>query len=86
MSGKTIYTPEQESALRTIRRMVEFWDISMDDIRRAPAPPKPPPPPTKYRHPMTGEEWNGTGPQPQWLRKALLDEGFTVEELRPQER
>ncbi len=38
--------------------------------------------PPRYRHPHTGQAWDGHGHQPQWLRDALLCEGFTVDELR----
>ena len=37
----------------------------------------------KYRHPVSGETWDGQGPHPDWLRRALLQEGLRVEELRP---
>jgi DNA-binding protein H-NS len=37
----------------------------------------------KYRHPVTGDTWNGLGSHPQWLRDALLKEGYTVEQLKP---
>ncbi len=36
----------------------------------------------KYRHPRTGETWDGEGAQPPWLREALTRQGYTVEELR----
>jgi DNA-binding protein H-NS len=71
------YTPEQEAALRSIGRMMEFWGITPAEVKRAPSPP------AKYRHPRTGQEWSGIGRQPQWLRDALLTEGFTVDELKP---
>ena len=35
-----------------------------------------------YRHPVTGETWNGQGGQPDWLRRALLGEGYRPKELR----
>ena len=35
------------------------------------------------RSPQSGETWDGIGPHPQWLRDALLKEGFTVEQLKP---
>jgi DNA-binding protein H-NS len=76
------YTPEQEVALRHIEKLMAFWEITPADLRRAPAAPKPPPPPVKYRHPRSGEEWDGEGKQPQWLRDALLKEGLTVDELK----
>jgi DNA-binding protein H-NS len=36
----------------------------------------------KYRHPVTGETWDGEGPHPQWMRQALLHDGYRVDELR----
>ena len=32
-------------------------------------------------HPKTGESWDGHGTHPDWLRRALLKEGYTVAEL-----
>ncbi len=84
----TVKTPEQEAALRSIRKLIEFWRISPDELWfEAPvapvaAPQTPPPPTHRYRHPLSGETWNGEGSQPQWLREALTREGYTVEELR----
>ena len=67
---------------------MEYWSITPEELE-APAPYRRPPPPSaltavKYRHPATGDTWNGDGDHPQWLRDALLKEGYTVEELRPQ--
>jgi DNA-binding protein H-NS len=62
---------------------MEFWGITTHELRRHHAvPAKPAPAGPKYRHPTTGETWNGQGLQPDWLRHALLKEGFTVEQLR----
>ena len=82
-------TAEQEAVLRSIKKLLDFWQISPDElgieessmiVRKV----EPPPPPAgpKYRHPRTGETWNGEGSQPPWIREALTKEGFTVEELR----
>lgn len=35
-----------------------------------------------YRHPITGETWDGVGHQPGWLKRALLEEGYRPQELR----
>lgn len=80
-------TPEQEAALRSIRKLIEFWRISPDELEfDAPPPvqvqPVAAPPAPRYRHPISGQIWNGEGSQPQWLREALTREGYTVEELR----
>ena len=76
------YSAEQKVALGYIEQIMLFWEITPDELHRAPAPVKRPPPPLKYRHPVTGDGWDGVGKQPQWLRDALLREGFTVDELR----
>lgn len=68
-----------------IRALMEFWGVSVDDLRRHRGPPTPMPataPVIKYRHPTTGDTWDGRGEQPAWLRQALLKEGWTVDELR----
>ena len=78
-------SPRHRAALiRRIRTLMEFWNITEDELqrvrpRRAVAPP---PAEIKYRHPLSGDTWDGQGPQPDWLRQALLREGYTVEELR----
>ena len=88
MSNDTInphYTPEKIAAIRKIRKLMEFWRITPHEIRVAPrSMPQPlvPAKPPRYRHPISGETWDGEGRQPDWLRQALLREGYTVEELR----
>jgi DNA-binding protein H-NS len=72
-------------ALHTIRSLVEFWRIQPHELDgELPPPPKAEPVarPVKYRHPVTAETWDGDGLQPDWLRRALLQEGYTVAELR----
>ena len=80
------YPPEKLAALRTVRKLVEFWQIRPQELR-GPLPPAPPPPPApaaaiRYRHPVSGETWDGQGEHPAWLREALLKQGYTVEELK----
>lgn len=72
--------------LHQIRQMVEFWDISENELksRGARKPPLPASSEAKYRHPVSGEAWDGVGSQPEWLKNALVKEGFLVEELRVQ--
>ncbi|MEY2730149.1 MAG: hypothetical protein RL584_1275 [Pseudomonadota bacterium] len=78
------------SALRQARRLVEFYRITPAELcaERAPAtgadlPATPSEVPLiKYRHPVTGETWDGEGPHPQWMRQALLHDGYRVDELR----
>lgn len=80
-------TAEQQAVVRSIRQLVDFWQITADElgtdapvVRSAPVPEVVSGP--KYRHPHTGETWDGVGLQPQWLKDALIREGFLVEELR----
>ena len=82
-------TPEQEAAIRSIRKLMDFWQIAPDELHvpmaeaaiSAPVAPRPAVT-TKYRHPVTGDAWDGVGRQPEWLRLALTREGYMVEELR----
>jgi len=80
------YPPEKLAALRTVRKLVEFWNITPQELR---APMRPSPPsapagslPIRYRHPVSGETWDGQGEHPEWLREALLKQGYTVDELK----
>jgi DNA-binding protein H-NS len=81
-------TPEQEAVLRSIRKLADFWQITPDELAlgesmvRPVAPVVEVPPPRKYRHPRTGETWDGVGTQPPWLREALTKQGYTVDELK----
>jgi DNA-binding protein H-NS len=82
-------TPEQQAVLRAIRKLADFWQITSDDLGglgevspRPAAPVAPEPLLPKYRHPRTGETWDGEGTQPPWLREALTKQGYTVEELK----
>ncbi|MBI5924091.1 MAG: H-NS histone family protein [Aquabacterium sp.] len=78
---------EQEAVLRSVRKLVAFWQITADELSGIPEPVKVveearPPAGPKYRHPRSGETWDGEGLQPAWLREALTRQGYTVEELR----
>jgi DNA-binding protein H-NS len=82
-------TPEQQAVLRAIRKLADFWQITSDELGgldSAPARPAQPvvvaPALPKYRHPRTGETWDGEGSQPPWLREALTKQGYTVDELK----
>jgi len=79
-------TAEQEAVLRSVRKLVAFWQITADELSGIPEPEKVQgpvrAPALKYRHPRTGETWDGEGTQPPWLREALTRQGYTVEELR----
>lgn len=81
-----VYSPEKIAAIRKIRKLMDFWRITPNEIRVAPKvnplPVPAPAAPARYQHPITGETWDGAGRQPDWLRQALLREGYTVEELR----
>jgi DNA-binding protein H-NS len=78
--------PEKIAAIRKIRRLMDFWQIEPHELQgvvpRVPRPRPVAPPTSRYRHPITGDTWDGQGGQPDWLRLALLKEGYTVEELR----
>lgn len=81
-------TAEQEAVLRSVRKLIDFWQIEAHELGgiEPAAPPAPPaelrPVRPRYRHPITGETWDGEGGQPEWLKAALTREGYTVEELR----
>lgn len=80
-------TAEQEAVLRSVRKLVAFWQITAEELAGIPEPVRVvevarAPLLPKYRHPITGETWNGEGMQPPWLRDALTREGYTVDEVR----
>ncbi len=82
-------TPEQEAVVRAVRKLIDFWQITPRELGAGAAvKPKPVAAPLvvdrtpKYRHPRSGETWDGEGSQPPWLREALTRQGYTVEELR----
>lgn len=69
--------------IHQLRQLVEYWGITERELarsvkrRRAASPLN-----QKYRHPVSGETWSGEGPQPEWLKTALVKDGYRVEELR----
>ena len=76
-------------AMHQIRQLMEFWNIAPEELGQAllvPVTPRNVPAPgyVKYRHPVTGETWDGDGDHPEWLRRALLKEGYRVAELKPE--
>jgi DNA-binding protein H-NS len=74
---------EKKVLVGRIQALIDFWDITTEELLAdAPPPPPAPPGPAKYRHPVHGDTWDGQGTHPEWLRKALLKEGYTVDELR----
>ena len=71
---------------------MEFYRITADELvgstpanRVAPAdldePSTAADRPVKYRHPVTGDTWDGVGAHPQWMRQALLQDGYRVADL-----
>jgi DNA-binding protein H-NS len=83
----TMRTAEQEAVLRSVRKLIDFWQIHAEELAGIPEPVAVPvaekmAPAHRYKHPITGDIWDGEGGQPQWLREALTREGYTVEELR----
>lgn len=80
---------ERAAVLARIEALMEYWGITVDDLMApTPEPEQVPmatgPLPVKYRHPVTGETWDGQGAHPDWLRRALLQEGMRVDELKPE--
>jgi DNA-binding protein H-NS len=75
---------ERIAAIRKIRKLMDFWRITPTELRGRPLSLVRPQASAeiRYRHPVTAEVWDGLGTQPQWLRDALIKEGYTVEELR----
>jgi len=78
---------ERAAVVARIQSLMEFWGITLEDLNDpaegSVAPVNRGPLPIKYRHPVSGETWDGQGVHPDWLRRALLQEGLRVEELRP---
>ena len=89
LSDEPLSARERAAVIHRIRMLVEFWGITPEELEQAAPEPQalaaPPPacPAIKYRHPESGATWDGSGPHPQWLRDALLKEGFTVDQLKP---
>ena len=81
-------TAEQEAVLRSVRKLIDFWQIEAHELGEIeppacdPLPTRERPARPRYRHPITGETWDGEGGQPEWLKAALTREGYTVDELR----
>ncbi len=76
---------EKVATIRKIRKLMEFWRITPAELRGRPVPVvrSQVRAEIRYRHPVTRDVWDGAGAQPQWLRDALIKEGYTVDELRP---
>lgn len=78
---------ERNAVIARIHALMEYWGIAIEDLQADPPagqPTAPPAPlPIKYRHPLTGDTWDGQGTHPDWLRRALLQEGLRVDELKP---
>lgn len=77
---------ERAAVIARIEALMEYWGITTADLTdesALPAPAPAQPATVKYRHPVSGDTWDGQGPHPDWLRKALLQEGYRVDELRP---
>lgn len=78
---------ERAAVIARIDALMEYWGITVADLEGE-TPPEAPVPaaaprPIRYRHPVTGDTWDGDGPHPDWLRSALLKEGYRLDELRP---
>jgi DNA-binding protein H-NS len=83
-AGPRRLSAPQREALRRARALVRQWDIAAAELGGGPAAGAGPlaGAAAKYVHPLTGEHWDGRGSQPDWLRRALLQEGYYVHELR----
>ena len=71
--------------METARQLVAFWDMQPEELA-GPVPARPAAPvaaTVKYEHPVTGDVWDGEGEHPEWLRRALLTEGYRTVELKP---
>lgn len=85
MNGRVL-SDAQEIVLGQIIRLVEFWGITEKELTDAVKVDVPRERGgVKYRHPKSGEEWDGVGVQPGWLKTALLFEGYRVAELKVDE-
>ena len=73
----------RQFAMYRARQLVQFWEMTERELTTPERRVAPIPLEVKYRHPKTGEEWDGAGDQPQWLRQALLKEGYLLSELAP---
>ena len=78
---------ERNAVIARIHALMEYWGITVADLQAdTPAgesAARLKPPAVKYRHPVTGDTWDGQGLHPEWLRRALLLEGLRVDELKP---
>ena len=79
--GAVPWERQRRIALDQCRQLVTFWVIDPRELRDADIRPHESLP-SKYRHPVEGHTWDGEGLQPEWLKLALLKEGYTVAELR----
>jgi len=80
-------TPEQQAAVASLRSIVQFWGITYEELtcempNEAAVEPVASAAVVKYRHPVSGLTWDGEGLQPDWLKRALVQEGYRVVELR----
>lgn len=85
MNDSQVPNRARQIALHQIRQLMDFWRISAAELLAPPAAAAPLPAgprPAKYRHPVSGDTWDGQGEQPDWLRRALTVEGYRVVELR----
>ena len=86
--GSSPWERQRRIAFEHCRQMVDFWNIAPSELRsrkgslidaKAKAVDSVQ---IKYRHPVNGATWDGQGSQPDWLKQALLKEGYTVRELK----
>lgn len=75
---------KRKIVLHQLRQLVQYWGITEQELRCDAKPDgmASASPAVRYRHPISGETWSGEGPQPPWLKTALVKEGYRVDELR----
>jgi DNA-binding protein H-NS len=88
LGARVVTRRERAAAIDRIRTLMDFWGITGEDLVSTDAEVtaylRAPEASVKYRHPVSGATWNGRGEHPDWLRSALLKEGYRLDELRPE--
>jgi DNA-binding protein H-NS len=68
--------------IRQAWALMDAHDIDIDDLIDAEATAQAPKITHRHPDPTRSETWDGQGPQPEWLRRALLVEGLRPADLR----
>jgi DNA-binding protein H-NS len=67
--------PRKAESIREVKALMKQHGLTVADLMEKKAT-------RAYQHPVSGQRWNGAGAQPEWLKQALLSEGYRPEELR----